>query len=162
MKLELQILGNTVNSWFKKVHFSFLNLRVVWFKKDLCSEFKNLSSEKNALCRWICNLRSLLNREFTVLPNIWSSNFDTLANQQMCYQGHKCKEIQPNFCQFDTPCCTKFTFLIYRTRAIITCSWFETALNYKPRIFGPTFLVYVLKLSVILTSLDYKPHCKMG
>ena len=25
-----------------------------------------------------------------------------------------------------------------------------------------TFLVYVLKWSVILTSLNYKPHCKMG
>ena len=33
----------------------------------------------------------------------------------------------------------------YRTRAIITRSWFETALDYTPRILGPTFLVYVLK-----------------
>ena len=30
---------------------------------------------------------------------------------------------------------------IYRTRAIITRSWFETALDYKPRILGLTFLV---------------------
>ena len=57
---------DTVNSWFKKVHFSFLKSRVVWFKKDLCSESKNRLSEKNALCRWIWNLRSFLNREFTV------------------------------------------------------------------------------------------------
>ena len=28
---------------------------------------KNRSSEKNALCRWIRNLRSFLNREFTVM-----------------------------------------------------------------------------------------------
>ena len=48
--------------------------------------------------------------------------------------------------------------LRYCTRAIITRSRFETALDYKPRILGPTFLVYVLKWSVILTSLDYKPH----
>ena len=34
---------------------------------------------------------------------------------------------------------------VYRTRAIITRSWFETALDYKPRILDPTFLVYVLK-----------------
>ena len=33
----------------------------------------------------------------------------------------------------------------YRTRAIITRSWFETTLDYKPWILGPTFLVYVLK-----------------
>ena len=39
--------GGTVNSWFKKVHFSFLKSRVVWFKKDLCSESKNWLSEKN-------------------------------------------------------------------------------------------------------------------
>ena len=26
--------------------------------------------------------------------------------------------------------------LLYRTRAIITRSWFETALDYKPRILG--------------------------
>ena len=34
---------------------------------------------------------------------------------------------------------------IYRTRAIISRSRFEAALVYKPRILGPTFLVYVLK-----------------
>ena len=33
---------DTVNSWFKKVHFSFLKSRVVWFKKDS----KNLLSKK--------------------------------------------------------------------------------------------------------------------
>ena len=57
----------TVNFWYKKVHFFFLQSRVFWFKKDLCGEPKNRSSEKNALCRWICNLRSFLNWEFTVL-----------------------------------------------------------------------------------------------
>ena len=66
----------TVNSRFKKVHFSFLKSRVVWFKKDQCSKSKNRSSEKNALCRQICNLRSFLNREFTVLfqnrNNFWN------------------------------------------------------------------------------------------
>ena len=56
-----------VNSRCKKVHFSFLKSRVVWFKKDLCSESKNRSSEKNALCWCICNLRSYLNRKLTVL-----------------------------------------------------------------------------------------------
>ena len=57
----------TVYSGFKKVLFSFLKSRVVWFKKDLCSESKNRSSEKkNALCRWICNLRSFLNRKSTL------------------------------------------------------------------------------------------------
>ena len=35
-------------------------------------------------------------------------------------------------------------FFIYRTRAIITRSRFETALDYKLRILGPTFLFYVL------------------
>ena len=34
---------NTVNSRFKKVHSSFFKSRVVWFKKDLCSESKNQS-----------------------------------------------------------------------------------------------------------------------
>ena len=33
---------------------------------------------------------------------------------------------------------------IYCTHAVITRSWFKTALDYKPRILGPTFLVYVL------------------
>ena len=45
-------------------------------------------------------------------------------------------------------------------RAIITHSWFETTLDYKPRILGPTFLVYVLKWSAILTALDYKNGLK--
>ena len=31
----------TVNSWFKKVHFSFLKSRVVWFKKNLCTGCSN-------------------------------------------------------------------------------------------------------------------------
>ena len=51
-------------------------------------------------------------------------------------------------------------FSMYRTRAIITRSWFETALDYKPRILGLTFLVYVLKQSVVLTALDYKNGVK--
>ena len=33
--------------------------------------------------------------------------------------------------------------LTYCTRTIITCSWFETALDFKPRILGPTFFRYV-------------------
>ncbi len=37
--LEKNVGSNTVNSRFKKVHFSFLKSRVVWFKKDLCSEY---------------------------------------------------------------------------------------------------------------------------
>ena len=48
---------------------------------------------------------------------------------------------------------------IYRTRAIITRSWFETALDYKPRILDPKieeFPCLVHKLSVILTALQYK------
>ena len=49
---------------------------------------------------------------------------------------------------------------VYRTRVIITRSWFETALDYKPRILGPTFLVYVIKWSVILTSLALKNGVK--
>ena len=36
----------------------------------------------------------------------------------------------------------------YHTRVIITRSRFETALDYKPRILGPTFLVYVLNYGV--------------
>ena len=51
-------------------------------------------------------------------------------------------------------------FLEYRTSAIITRSWFETALEYKPRILGPTFLVYVPKWFVILTSLALKNGVK--
>jgi len=48
----------------------------------------------------------------------------------------------------------------YRTRAIITRSWFETALDYKPRILEPKieeFSCLVHKLSVTLTALQYKP-----
>ena len=54
---------------------------------------------------------------------------------------------------------------IYRTRAIITRSWFETALNYKPRILDPKieeFPCLVHKLSVTLTALQYKPNWKMA
>jgi hypothetical protein len=54
------LLGSTVNSRFKKVHFSFLISRYVWFKKDLCSESKNWSPEKNALCRLILQLEIFL------------------------------------------------------------------------------------------------------
>ena len=55
----------------------------------------------------------------------------------------------------------KLWFLKYRTRAIITRSWFETSLDYIPRLLGPkieefTFLVH--KLSVILTALQSKPQ----
>ena len=57
----------TVNSRFKKLHFSFLKSSVVWFKKDFWYESKIRSSEKKSLCRWICKLRSFLNQEFTVL-----------------------------------------------------------------------------------------------
>ena len=51
------------------------------------------------------------------------------------------------------------------TRAIITRSWFETALDYKSRILGQkieAFPFLVHKLSVILTALQYKPQWKMG
>ena len=47
---------------------------------------------------------------------------------------------------------------MYRTPAIITRSWFETALDYKPRFLGPKieeFPILVHKLSVILTDLQY-------
>ena len=37
---------HTGESRFKKPYFSFLQLRVVWFKKDLCIESKNRSSKK--------------------------------------------------------------------------------------------------------------------
>ena len=50
---------------------------------------------------------------------------------------------------------------IYRTRAILTRSWFETALDYKPRILGQAieeFPRLVHKLSVILTDLQCKPQ----
>ena len=67
LKPEFWSVSSTVNSRFKKVNFSFLKSRVVWFKKNLWSDSKNWPSEKNVLCRWICNLRSFLNREFTVV-----------------------------------------------------------------------------------------------
>ena len=53
----------------------------------------------------------------------------------------------------------------YRTHAIITCSWFETAHNYKPPILDPKieeFPYLVHKLSVTVTALQYKPQWKMG
>ena len=70
------LLVCTVNSQFKKVHFSFLRSRDLR-KIYICSESKDRLSEKNALCRWICNLRSFLNREFTVLgkKQNWNSHF---------------------------------------------------------------------------------------
>ena len=55
--------------------------------------------------------------------------------------------------------------LTYRTHAIITGSWFETALDYKPRILDPKieeFPCLVHKLSVTLTAPNYKPQWKMG
>ena len=51
-----------------------------------------------------------------------------------------------------------------RTLATITRSLFETALNYKPRILDQKieeFPCLVHKLSVILTTLQYKPQWKM-
>ena len=50
---------------------------------------------------------------------------------------------------------------MYRTRAIITRSRFETALDYRLRILGSKieeFPCLVRKLSVILTALQYKPQ----
>ena len=44
-------------------------------------------------------------------------------------------------------------------QAIITPSWFETALDCKPQILG-SYLVH--KLSVISTALDYKLRWKRG
>ena len=48
----------------------------------------------------------------------------------------------------------------YRTHNIITRFWFEITLDYKPRILGPTFLVYVLKWFVIVTSIALKNGVK--
>ena len=48
---------------------------------------------------------------------------------------------------------------------ILSHSWFETALDYKPQILGPKieeFHLLVHKLSVMLTGLPYKPQWKMG
>jgi len=53
----------------------------------------------------------------------------------------------------------------YRTRAIITRSGFETALDYKPQILGPTikeFPCLVHKLPATLSTLQYKPQWKIG
>ena len=58
-----------------------------------------------------------------------------------------------------------FEILMYRTRAIITGSWFETTLDYKPQILGPKieeFPCLVHKLCVILAAFEYKPQWKMG
>ena len=49
-----------------------------------------------------------------------------------------------------------FVIELFRSSTVRAPS--KPALNYKLRILGPTFLVYVLKQPVILTSLDYKPH----
>ena len=52
--------------------------------------------------------------------------------------------------------CFNGSHCTYRTRVIITRSWFETALDYKPRILGPKkdeFYCLVHKLSVILAAL---------
>ena len=47
---------------------------------------------------------------------------------------------------------TPMDIFVYRSRAIITSSWFEPTLNYKPRILGPTFLVYALNTSYLTDS----------
>ena len=54
--------------------------------------------------------------------------------------------------------------VINNTLAIITGSWFETALNYKPQILGSKieeFPYLVHELSVIATALQYEPQWKM-
>ena len=54
---------------------------------------------------------------------------------------------------------------MYRTRATKSRSWFETALNYKPRILDPEneeFPCLVHKLSVTTTALQYKSQWKIG
>ena len=53
----------------------------------------------------------------------------------------------------------------YRTRAIITRSWFETALDYKLQNLDPKieeFPCLVHKFAVTPTALQYKPQWKMG
>ena len=53
----------------------------------------------------------------------------------------------------------------YRTHAIITRSWFETALDDKPLMIDTTieeFPCLVHKLSVKLTTLQYKLQCTNG
>ena len=61
----------TVRPRFKKLHFSFLKSRVVWFKKDLCTESKNRLSDKNAWCRQFFKLKYFLNRE-CILDIVWN------------------------------------------------------------------------------------------
>ena len=46
------------------------------------TESKNRSSEKNVLCRWICKLKPFLNREFTVLNNIFYRIYIFLLQDQ--------------------------------------------------------------------------------
>ena len=69
-------------------------------------------------------------------------------------------KMMPNFWRLTTMCIEKIQQFhlsmlifdqksIYRTRAIITCSWFETTHDYKPRILDPDFLCLVHKMSVI-------------
>ena len=63
---------------------------------------------------------------------------------------------------------TKLRFPIdfnYCTGATITPSWFEAALNYKPRILDKRigeFPCSVHNLSVTLTTLQYNPQWKKG
>ena len=47
--------------------------------------------------------------------------------------------------------CRLTSYVIYRTRAIITRSWFETALDYKPRVF-----------KVRKVPMHYKPLCNIN
>ena len=55
-----------VNSRFKKVHFSlFLNRELFDFRKIYVVNLKTVCRKKN------CNLRSFLNREFTVFPKLF-------------------------------------------------------------------------------------------
>ena len=84
----------TDKSRFKKLHFSFPKLSVDWFKKHSYTEFNNLLVEKNVLCRWICKLRSFLNREFTVLEiRTWLSS---IARSLYCRVLQKSKEWMSN------------------------------------------------------------------
>ena len=69
------------------------------------------------------------------------------------------------FWNFNTVLSMLCIALIYHMCATITCSWFETALKYKPRILDPKieeFPCLVHKLSVTLTALQYKPQWKIG
>jgi hypothetical protein len=58
-------------------------------------------------------------------------------------------------------------WFMYRTRTILTCCWFETALDLKPLLiinsgFYRRLFCLVNKLSLISTALDYKPKWKKG